>query len=340
MEGIFGQVNDGLGRPKLGSKQSRDLDEFMSIPLSNDRLESPNRGTMTAQHSDTNMFGTTTDGPKPLGSVSTFDMFGTGTGKGMGMGTGMGTGKAANLFNKDKNPFDDSLIANPFRNPFGDFNPFSSGSGGGGGGGGGGSSSGSGIGSGIGSIAAASSAASSAAAASSAVSNAVAAKDSSSEISGSVRDSVTIAICWTVRLVRTMVLWIVIHFVDKYYQAQYLKKASLGLPLPRLWTLPLFALAAEAVVFAALLCMACAMSSVYKREFNTFVVDGALLKLLLAQYAFSTVPVAAAGIMIARVLQHSKALRYCEDGARAIRATSLMFFYVAVIAVALPVDVW
>lgn len=155
-----------------------------------------------------------------------------------------------------------------------------------------------------------------------------------------VRDSMTITICWIVRVIRIMTLWIIIHFADKYYQAEYLMSSSHGKPPPRLWTLPLFVLAIEASVFAVVMIAAFSMTVIYKRPFNTFVIDKPLLLQILRQYIFSTVPLAAAGMLVSHVVQSSKALRYCEDGARAVRSSALMFFYMAVIVVALPVDLW
>ena len=316
MEGLFGQrnYNDNLGslnlddsRLKLGVRQRKDLDDFRSMPIQ--ALENPREGWQ--QQSQPNPYSVLDQDNLMLAQKqqSPDDLF--------GLGARSATPAPAPAASS---PYGDQFIANPFKNPLGDFNPF------------GGSSSSS------------SSSEQKIAGDTPGVvpeaSRSAPATPLAPDMHGSVRDTVTVTVCWLVRLVRAMVIWIIIHFVDKYYQAQYLKSTSLGLQLPRLWTLPLFVLAIEGGVFATLICITFAMSCVYKRDFNTFVLDRPLIKLLIKQYVFSTAPAAAAGVLIARVLQHSRALRYAEDGARAIRATSLMFFYVAVIAVSLPVDTW
>ena len=155
---------------------------------------------------------------------------------------------------------------------------------------------------------------------------------------GEVGDASVLVIAGLIRVVRVLVLWIVVHFVDKVYQDAYFTRSIAGRPLPKLWTLPLVALAIEALAAAAILGTLAMLNTVYKRKFNSFVIDASFMRRVLSQYLTSTAVVAAVGVCFGVVLEHCRALRYKEDGARAVRALSLLFFYEAAIVVLMPFE--
>ena len=155
---------------------------------------------------------------------------------------------------------------------------------------------------------------------------------------GEAVDSASRWVLGLFRFVRVMLLWISFHFVDKAYQESYLLRSSSGRQLPRLWTLPLAALGFEAAAVALLLGALWLLGSVYKRPFNTFVIDRQLLVRLLRQYVESSAVILALGCSFGYVLQHSRTLRYREDGVRAVRALSLLAFYTSAMALLLPID--
>jgi hypothetical protein len=153
---------------------------------------------------------------------------------------------------------------------------------------------------------------------------------------GEVVDGTARAMLWLVKLVRVMLLWIVVHFVDKAYQQSYIIRSATDQPLPMLWTLAGAALAAEAAALLLLFAMLWMLKGVYKRRINTFVVDAPFLARLARHYAATTALLLALGSCFGHRLQHSSTLRYREDGVRAVRTTSLMFFYAAALVLLAP----
>jgi hypothetical protein len=130
------------------------------------------------------------------------------------------------------------------------------------------------------------------------------------------------------KIIRLMVIWIALFFVDRAWQSSYLddvvvKKRE---PYP-LWPVMAAALGVEACVYAILFGLLAVLSARFKRPGNTFVVDGFMMKRLAADYFRTTVPILILGSALGAITQRSKYLRYDEDGMRAIRAhcTSLLF---------------
>lgn len=154
-----------------------------------------------------------------------------------------------------------------------------------------------------------------------------------------VRDRATYAITAVFRVVRVMLLWIALYFVDRAYQSAYVQRVLVDGKEPscNLWTLVLAALAIEASVLLLLLGLAFLLKVRFKSADNTFVVDGALLGSLAADYALSTSIVAAVGAGLGVAVQDVRNFRFRDDGLRGIRALSSMLLLVAAVTIgALP----
>ena len=141
-----------------------------------------------------------------------------------------------------------------------------------------------------------------------------------------VRDLTSHAIVTAFKVIRVMLLWVALYFVDRAYQGAYVQRVLVEGLEPRcdLWTLVFAALAIEAVVLALLFGLLVLLKDRFKSSENTFVVDAPLLRRLATGYATSTAVIAALGALLGVVVQDARHFRYREDGLRGIRALSLM----------------
>jgi hypothetical protein len=138
-------------------------------------------------------------------------------------------------------------------------------------------------------------------------------------------------------LMRVMVLWVVLYFVDKSYQARYVQRTLVeGGDPPRLWTMVLTALAIEAIVMLLVGCVLLLVSRIYKTDANSFVIDGKLLGRLAVSYAVSTLAIAVIGFAYGSVMQDPSRLRYKQDGLRAIRSLSVIILLSSAVIIATP----
>jgi hypothetical protein len=151
-----------------------------------------------------------------------------------------------------------------------------------------------------------------------------------------VRDGAALAVVVAFKVVRIMLLWIALYFVDRAYQSAYVQRVLVDGKDPRcdLWTLVLAALAIEAVVLGLLLGLLMLVKARFKSDDNTFVLDGALMRRLLVGYASSTAVVATLGAALGVAVQDARNFRYKEDGLRGIRALSVMLLLVSTVTIA------
>lgn len=152
-----------------------------------------------------------------------------------------------------------------------------------------------------------------------------------------LNDPASVSILIAFKVVRLMVLWVALYFVDRAFQSAYLEKVMVeDKPPPALWTAMPFALAIEGVAIGLVLLLVTLLKARFKRDGNAFVFDGPLLGLLMSDYIRTTVPILALGSALGAVTQHSKYLRYKEDGLRAIRAHCTALLLVSAVVLVLP----
>lgn len=158
-----------------------------------------------------------------------------------------------------------------------------------------------------------------------------------------IRDGYTTTISIFVRAVRIMLLWTILYFVDRAFQAMYIEEVmtkdgnedvSVMDLKPRLWSMIIVTLAVEAVLLLALFLVFLAIKKRFKRPGNTFVIDDALIRGLVRQYLSTIALVAPLGILLGYAMQSCKELRYRDDGLRGIRALAVMLLVVSGIIVA------
>lgn len=140
-----------------------------------------------------------------------------------------------------------------------------------------------------------------------------------------------------------MVLWVILYFVERAYQAMYIENVMskdgnhemrvMELK-PRLWSMILVVLAIEAVFMLVVLLILAAISKRFKTPNNTFVIDGAFLKRLTVQYLSTLALLIPLGTSFGYVMQSCKDLRYRDDGLRGIRALSVLLLITCAFVVA------
>ena len=153
---------------------------------------------------------------------------------------------------------------------------------------------------------------------------------------GSVRDGVSIGVMIVFKVVRIMVLWISLYFVDRAYQSYYMTRTMVeNKDPPSLLPLTAAALAIEAVFALIFIGFVAILRGRFKKENNTFALDGPLISALWAHYLQSTLVILALGTMMGAVAQSKSNLRYGEDGMRGIRAlcTAIMLVSIVIILI-------
>ena len=157
-----------------------------------------------------------------------------------------------------------------------------------------------------------------------------------------VRDRSTLAISVFVRLLRVMLLWVILYFVDRAYQAIYIehvmsRDGNMGESVmqlkPRLWSMILVVFMIEAVFLLVVWLILSAFKKRFKLPGNTFVIDDALLKRLVVQYLSTLVLLVPIGMLFGYAMQSCKELRYRDDGLRGIRALAVLLLITCVIVV-------
>lgn len=155
-------------------------------------------------------------------------------------------------------------------------------------------------------------------------------------VPGAVVDGTTVAVSTVFKLVRIMILWIALYFVDRAYQAAFLNRVMIeDRPPPPLWSVMAAALAIEAAFALMVIGGLALLRARFKRPDNTFVLDGPVISALLADYLASTVVLLALGTALGAVAQSRRHLRYKEDGMRGIRALCAALLLVSVVVIAL-----
>ena len=163
-------------------------------------------------------------------------------------------------------------------------------------------------------------------------------------LNGEVRDGAALGVVAAVRVVRTMVLWIALYFVDRAYQEAYVQRVLVGDDgddgdrgdPPRLWTIAAAALAIEAVILAMLGVILFLLSARFKSPKNSFLIDGPLLRRLAVDYAGTTTVLLLLGAAMGAVTQDTRNFRYREDGLRGIRALCVALLLVAFVVINEP----
>lgn len=153
-------------------------------------------------------------------------------------------------------------------------------------------------------------------------------------IQGSVKDGVTFGVITAFKMVRIMVLWIAFYFVDRAYQSYYMTRTMVeDKDPPSLLPLTAAALAIEAVFALVFIGFISLLSGRFKKDNNTFALDGPLISSLWATYIQSTVAILALGTLMGAVAQSKSNLRYGEDGMRGIRALCTAILLVAIVII-------
>ena len=154
---------------------------------------------------------------------------------------------------------------------------------------------------------------------------------------GSVRDVSAVSILVAFKLVRFMVLWIALFFIDRAYQATYMQRVIVEeRSPPPLWTVMAAALAVEAAFALLLLGALALLGTRFKRPGNTFVLDAPLMSMLLADYFRTTAVMLAVGTALGACAQSARHFRYGEDGMRGIRALCIALLLVSAVVLAAP----
>ena len=151
---------------------------------------------------------------------------------------------------------------------------------------------------------------------------------------GSVKDGVTFGVLAAFKIVRIMVLWIALYFVDRAYQSYYMTRTMVeDKDPPSLLPLTAAALAIESVFALVFIGFISLLSGRFKKDNNTFALDGPLLSSLWATYLQSTLAILALGTLLGAVAQSRANLRYGEDGMRGIRALCTAILLVAIVII-------
>jgi hypothetical protein len=152
-----------------------------------------------------------------------------------------------------------------------------------------------------------------------------------------MRDAPTVFALHGIKLVRVAAVWLALFVAERVYLDLYVQRTLVrgGAP-PPLYGLVLLAVGLEALAALAGGLLLAFAATVYRRLSPALVLDGQLLRLALKDYAWTTAAFLAAALLLARVVQGSRALRYRDDGMRAIRAFSVMLLPVAAVLLSLP----
>lgn len=153
-------------------------------------------------------------------------------------------------------------------------------------------------------------------------------------VRGYVKDGVTYGVMAVFKIVRIMVLWIALYFVDRAYQSAYLSRVMVrDEQPPSLLTVAAAAMAIEAVFALIFIGFVTMLSARFKNDHNTFALDGPLLSSLWVHYLQSTIVILALGTALGGVAQSRKNLRYGEDGMRGIRALCTAIMLVSIVII-------
>lgn len=167
-------------------------------------------------------------------------------------------------------------------------------------------------------------------------------------------DSGTIAGLLAVKVARLMVLWVALYLATKVYQDEYVERVLVqggtarpanaeeteswqdASAPPRLQGMVVYALVLDLGMSMMLGTILLLLSAKFKQPNNTFVIDGAFLRLAAVDYAAATFVISVLGILIARAVQNPRALRFREDGMRGTRAFGTLMLYVGAVVLAIP----
>lgn len=160
-------------------------------------------------------------------------------------------------------------------------------------------------------------------------------QDKRRPIQGSVKDATTLTVLTVFKLIRFLILWIALYFVDRAFQAAYLTRVMVeDRPPPPLWSVMAAALMIEAAFALMVIGGLALLRGRFKRPDNTFVLDGPMISALLADYFATTAVLLALGTALGAVAQSRRHLRYGEDGMRGIRALCAALLLVSAVVIA------
>jgi hypothetical protein len=144
-------------------------------------------------------------------------------------------------------------------------------------------------------------------------------------------------VLYVFKLARVMVLWIALYIMEKVYQESYVQKVYVngGKP-PELVPLVLYAVLIDAFVMSLVLLIVFLVKGKYKRDDNTFIIDGALVKVLAVDYAVCTAVIVAIVSLLSHAAQNASLFRYSHDGLRGVRAVCTMALAVSAVVSAFP----
>lgn len=150
-------------------------------------------------------------------------------------------------------------------------------------------------------------------------------------------DARTVVALHGIKLARVAFVWLSLFAAEKVFLDLYVQRTLVGNARPpSLYGLVLLAVALEAVASLVLALMMGFVAALYRRVSPALVLDGHLLRLAAKDYAWTSAAFLVVALLIARVVQSSRALRYRDDGMRAIRALCVMLLVVAAVVLSLP----
>jgi hypothetical protein len=159
-----------------------------------------------------------------------------------------------------------------------------------------------------------------------------------------VRDTTALVMSISVRVIRVMILWIVLFFVDRAYQAMYIEQVMskpIGIKpastlTPYLWTMMPLVLAIESVMLIIIVLGLLALKTKFHNTNNTFVIDAPLIRRLIREYIASVAVLAPLGALIGHAMQNCRDMRYRDDGLRGIRALAVILLIISTIIISMP----
>ena len=152
-----------------------------------------------------------------------------------------------------------------------------------------------------------------------------------------MRDARAVLLLHALKLGRVGAMWLALFAAEKVYLDAYVQRTLVQQrPPPSLYGLVLTAVGLEAALALCAGLSLAFVARVYRRLSPALVLDGQLLGLAAKDYAWTTAAFAAVALLVARVVQGSRALRYRDDGMRGIRALSVMLLPVAAVILSLP----
>lgn len=144
-------------------------------------------------------------------------------------------------------------------------------------------------------------------------------------------DAHVLAIMYSIKALRMLMLWVGVWVSDKVYQTRYVSTVYIGRsPPPTMVGMVGTALAIESVSIIFVMLILALLKHMFKQASNSCVVDSGLITLVAGDYILTSALFLAVGAAVAGTAGSRRLFRYGDDGLRGIRAVSLALLGVAV----------